>query len=124
VQTLTESVLQQGLGNKVLTDAQLQRVLESSPAARYALVNRALKANELIRIRRGLYTLSPHLRTEPVHPFGVAQAIVHGSYVSFETALSHHGWIPESVRVVASVVPARKSLTIEHPMQVLGKGGA
>lgn len=115
MQTLTENLLQQGLTNRVLTEAQLQRVLGGNPAVRYGLVNRALRSNELIRIRRGLYTLSPRLRTEPVHPFGVAQAIVHGSYISFETALSHHGWIPESVRVVASVVPGRKSVALEHP---------
>lgn len=115
MQTLTENLLQQGLTNRVLTEAQLQRVLGGNPAVRYGLVNRALKSNELIRIRRGLYSLSPRLRTEPVHPFGVAQAIVHGSYVSFETALSHHGWIPESVRIIASVVPGRKSITLDHP---------
>lgn len=116
MQTLTENLLRQGLTNRVLTEAQLQRVLGDNPSVRYGLVNRALKANELIRVRRGLYTLSPRLRTEPVHPFGVAQSIVHGSYVSFETALSHHGWIPESVRIVASVVPGRKSVALDHPM--------
>jgi hypothetical protein len=115
VQTLTENLLRQGLTNRVLTEAQLQRTLDGSPAARYGLVNRALKADELIRVRRGLYTLSPRLRTEPVHPFHVAQAIVHGSYISLETALSHHGWIPESVRIIASVVPGRKSITLDHP---------
>src|SRR5262249_13010590 len=41
-------------------------------------------------------------------------AIEPGSYVSFETALSHHGWIPERVRVTASVVPGRKSLQLDH----------
>lgn len=114
MQTLTETLLQQDLGNRVLTQAQLERALDADPAARYGLVNRALKANELVRVRRGLYLLSPRLRTEPVHPFALAQAIVHGSYVSFETALSHHGWIPESVPVIASVVPGRKSLTLDH----------
>lgn len=116
VQTLTESLLRQGLTNRVLTEAQLQRALGGSPSVRYGLVNRALKAEELVRVRRGLYLLSPHLRTAPIHPFGIAQAVVHGSYISFETALSYHGWIPESVRIIASVVPGRKSLTLEHPM--------
>lgn len=114
MQTLTETLLQQGLGNRVLTQAQIERALDAGPAARYGLVNRALKANELLRVRRGLYLLSPRLRTEPVHPFVLAQAIVHGSYVSLETALSHHGWIPESVPVIASVVPGRKSLALDH----------
>lgn len=115
MQTLTENLLQQGLGHRVLTQAQLERALGVSAAARYGLVNRALKADELVQVRRGLYVVSPRLRTEPVHPFALAQAIVHGSYISFETALSYHGWIPESVAVVASVVPGRKSLALDHP---------
>ncbi|GFE83193.1 hypothetical protein GCM10011487_51930 [Steroidobacter agaridevorans] len=115
MQTLTENLLQQGLGDRILTQAQLERALGVSAAARYGLVNRALKADELVQVRRGLYVVSPRLRTEPVHPFALAQAIVHGSYISFETALSYHGWIPESVAVVASVVPGRKSLVLDHP---------
>jgi hypothetical protein len=35
--------------------------------------------------------------------------------VSFESALSLHGWIPESVHTTASVTPARKSQQFEHP---------
>jgi hypothetical protein len=116
VQALTESLVQQGLSNRVLSERQLERVAGGDAPRRYGLVNRALKANELIRIRRGLYVLSPRYRTEPPHPFAVAQAIVPGSYVSLETALSLHGWIPESVRVTASVVPGRKSQTLEHPL--------
>ncbi len=78
-------------------------------------MNRALKTHELIRIRRGLYVLPSKYRTEPPHPFAIAQALEPGSYVSFETALSTHGWIPEGVRVTASVVPGRKSSHFEHP---------
>jgi hypothetical protein len=78
------------------------------------LVNRALKAHELIRLRRGLYVLPFQFRTEAAHPFALAQALEPGSYVSFETALSSHGWIPEGVQIVASVVPGRKSSALEH----------
>lgn len=34
--------------------------------------------------------------------------------MSFETALAHHGWIPEAVYTTASVTPGRKTLTYEH----------
>src|SRR3546814_5095346 len=47
----------------------------------------------------------------PAHPFAIAQGLVPGSYVSFESALAHHGWIPEAVFVTASVSPGRKSLS-------------
>jgi len=115
VQTLTEHLIEQGLSEKVLSERQLERAVGGAAARRYGLVNRALKAQELIRIRRGLYTLPSKYRAEPPHPFAIAQALEPGSYVSFETALSTHGWIPEAVRVTASVVPGRKSSHLEHP---------
>jgi hypothetical protein len=115
VQALTEKLIEEGLKEKVLSERQLERVVGGGTARRYGLVNRALKARELIRIRRGLYVLPPKYRTEPLHPFAIAQALEPGSYVSFETALSTHGWVPERVRVTSSVVPGRKSLQLEHP---------
>lgn len=115
MQTLTENLIEHGLADRLLSQRQLERAVSGGSASRYGLVNRALKANELIRIRRGLYMLAPRYRSEPAHPFAVAQAVAPGSYVSFETALAHHGWIPEAVAVTASVVPGRKSSTLEHP---------
>lgn len=116
MQTLTETLVEQGLSDRLLSERQLERILGDSPGRRYGLVNRALKASELIRVRRGLYVLAPRLRTHSLHPFALAQAIEPGSYVSLETALSHRGWIPESVRVTASVVPGRKSSQLDHPV--------
>jgi len=116
MQTLTERVIEQGLANRILSERQLERVIGGRPARRYGLVNRALKAKELVRVRRGLYLVAQRYRTEPTHPFAVAQALEPLSYVSFETALSYHGWIPESVGTTASVVPGRKSSSIEHPV--------
>jgi hypothetical protein len=116
VQTLTETLIEQGLTERVLSERQLERAIGGTPTRRYGLVNRALRAQELIRIRRGLYMLPPKYRAEPPHPFAVAQALEPGSYVSFETALSNHGWIPEGVRVTACVVPGRKSSQLDHPL--------
>jgi hypothetical protein len=58
--------------------------------------------------------LDSKYRDTPAHPFALAQALWPGSYVSFETALSHHGWIPEAVHTIASVTSGRKSSTHEH----------
>ena len=116
MQTLTEQLIEGGLRNKVLSERQLERVTGGGAARRYALVNRALKAHELVRVRRGIYILPPKYRTEAPHPFPLAQALEPGSYVSFETALSTHGWIPERVHIVASVIPGRKSSHLEHPL--------
>ena len=116
MQPLTELLQNHPLRDRVLSEWQLERISGGSAARRYGLVNRALKAGEMVRVRRGLYALAPRYRNQPLHPFAIAQAIAPGSYVSFETALAHHGWIPEAVRVIASVVPGRKSSEIEHPV--------
>jgi len=116
MQTLTQELIGCGLVNRVITDAQLSRVTKGSPQRRYHLVNRAMKAGELIRLRRGRYLLDTGFRDYPAHPFALAQAFVPGSYVSFETALAHHGWSPEAVRTTASVTPERKSSSYENPV--------
>ncbi len=115
MQTLTQRLIDSELRNKALSERQLERITGGTDPRRYGLVNRALKAHELIRLRRGLYILPSKYRTEAPHPFAVAQALEPGSYISFETALSAHGWIPEQVRVIASVVPGRKSAALDHP---------
>lgn len=116
MQTLTQQVIELGLTNRIMTDTQLARLLEGSRQRRHNLVNRAIKAGELHRLRRGYYLLADRFRDYPSHPFALAQALMPGSYVSFETALAHHGWIPEAVYATASVTPGRKSLEHTHPL--------
>ena len=48
-------------------------------------------------------------------PLELAQRIHGPSYVSLETALSHHGWIPEAVQAVTSVALGR-SRTFNTPV--------
>lgn len=108
MQTLTQAVIDAGLSGKVLHDAQLAILLEGTPQRRYSLVNRALKAGELVRLKRGCYVLHPAITGTKVHGFVVAQHLQPGSFISFETALAWHGWIPEAVRLIASVMPGRR----------------
>jgi len=46
----------------------------------------------------------------------VAQHLHPGSFISFETALAWHGWIPEAVRLIASVVPGRRKAEYSVPL--------
>ncbi|AGX86644.1 type IV toxin-antitoxin system AbiEi family antitoxin domain-containing protein [Candidatus Symbiobacter mobilis] len=112
MQTLTEKLILAGWGGRVISKAQLARLLDGTPQRRYNLVNRALQHGELLQLRRGLYLLAPHLQSQPPHPFVLAQALQPGSYISFETALRFHGWIPEAVPVTLSVVPGRRRLEV------------
>ena len=104
-----KKIIEHGLGDRIITNNHLNRIINGSAGRRYGLVNRALKSGELVRLRRGMYVLADHCRLSNIHPFVLAQALAAGSYISFETALSFHGWIPEKVYATASVVPGRKS---------------
>jgi len=114
MQTLTEKLIEAGWAGRVLSSGQLARLLGGTPQRRYNLVNRSLQHGELLQLRRGLYLLAPYLQNKLPHPFVLAQALQTGSYISFETALSFHGWIPESVPVTLSVLPGRRRLEVDH----------
>lgn len=114
MQTLTQQLTAIGLSDRILTDHQLGRLVAGTDQRRHHLVSRAVKAGELVRLRRGLYVLADEFREHPCHPYTVAQMLVHGSYVSLETALAFHGWIPEAVYTTASIVPGRKVKEFRH----------
>jgi hypothetical protein len=111
--SLAREILQTDLKNRIFSDCQLGALLGGGNARRYGLVNRALKDGSLVRLKRGTYALGRDSRSEALHPFCVAQSFVPGSYVSFESALAFHGWIPEAVFVTASVSPGRKTQAVE-----------
>lgn len=113
--SLAQQVKAAGLADHILSESQLGDLLGGGDARRYGLVNRALKDGSLLRVKRGTYLLGKRYRSETIHPFAIAQGLVPGSYVSFESALAHHGWIPEAVFVTASVSPGRKTLHFETP---------
>jgi hypothetical protein len=113
--SLITKIIEAGYGNRPFTERQLVNILRVSNAARYGLVNRALRDRSLLRIKRSLYVLGATwskrgLENPEIHPFAIAQALKNGSYISFETALSYHGWVPEAVYLTASVTPDSKTL--------------
>jgi predicted transcriptional regulator of viral defense system len=70
-------------------------------------LSRWARAGWIYQLRRGLYALAPPFQKIKPHPFLVANQMVHGSYVSCQSALAHYGLIPEHVPVVISVTTAR-----------------
>lgn len=112
---LADQVTQSSLADRIFSEGQLRDLLGGSDARRYALVHRALKDGSLIRLKRATYLLGRRTSNDAIHPFVVAQALLPGSYVSFETALAYHGWIPEAVFTTASVSPGRKTITHDTP---------
>jgi predicted transcriptional regulator of viral defense system len=73
-------------------------------------LSRWTHAGKIRQLRRGLYTLAPpHNKVTP-HPFLIANALVHGSYVSGTSILAYYGLIPE-------YVPGTFSVTLSRPSQ-------
>ncbi len=70
-------------------------------------LSRWVASGRLVQLRRGLYALAPPYRKTEPHPFLVANRLVRGSYVSLQSALAHHGLIPEHVPVITSVTTGR-----------------
>lgn len=70
-------------------------------------LSRWVRSGRLVQLRRGLYALAPPYRKTEPHPFLVANRLVRGSYVSLQSALAHHGLIPEHVPVTTSVTTGR-----------------
>lgn len=65
-------------------------------------ISRLLETGELISLRRGLYASRRNL-----DPLCLAGSIYGPSYISFETALSWHGMIPERVTEILSATIKR-----------------
>ncbi len=99
---LTEIIKAQ-IPNDFFTTAELMRILQKSPDSRYGLVKRTIAKGDIIRIRRGFYILSEDHQRNGIDLFELAQAIYGPSYISLESALSYHGWIPEGVQTTTSV---------------------
>lgn len=104
MQTITEKIIDAGFNDRIFTETDLARLFAGTRAKRYGLVNKALKKGELIRIRRGLYVVAAKYRKHKFSKFVLANHIVPYSYVSLESALSYHGWIPEKVTTVLSII--------------------
>ncbi len=81
----------------VFTLSDVAASFEGTDFSRYGLIKRAMSAGEILNIRRGLYCLAPEFQKKPVSVYSLAQRIYGPSYISMETALSYHGWIPEAV---------------------------
>jgi len=101
MQKLTETVLGKS-DTGTFTLMEVARWVAGSSNRQFALLKRALKSGEVIRIHRGLYCLSSKYLRRKLDPLVLAQRIHGPSYLSLETALSYHGWIPEAVYAITS----------------------
>ena len=103
--------LYQIFGNKPVSTALLSGELADfqSPRARLTVL---VRRGELTHLRRGLYLCRETEKNISVAQ--IANALVSPSYISYETALSWLGIIPEHVHTIKSACPGR-SRCFENP---------
>lgn len=99
-----------------ISGTDLHCILGKSDDSRQAIIKRAVNKGTLIPIRRDLYRIKNE-RNPPLNSFEIASIIYGPSYVSFESALSCHGWIPEAVRTTTSA-SVKRSREFETPIGV------
>lgn len=93
----------------VFTDVFLKNYIPGTENSRFGLVKRWAKDGRIIRLKRGVYALGEKNRKKGVNLFQAAQILYGPSYVSLESALSYHGWIPEAVYSVTSATTKRSA---------------
>ena len=101
----------------VIKDTDLGIVFLNRPDARYSAVKRALQKKTLTRIRRGLYLIGKPYTKDPINHYEIAQMVYAPSYISLESALSYHQWIPEAVYTTTSAT-AKRAKTFKTPIGV------
>jgi len=114
MQTITEIALERA-ERGVFTREQAALWIGNHGARLNALLKRAVASREVWRVHRGLYCLSDRYTRGRINPLELAQQICGPSYISLETALSYHGWIPEGVRALTSAAVGR-SRTFDTPV--------
>ena len=75
-----------------------------SPNDKIASIN---QEDLLIRLKRGLFVVSPKILNQPLSQELIANHLYGPSYVSFQTALSYYGLIPERVHTIRSMTIKR-----------------
>ncbi len=83
---------------KLFSAHELQMLLKVSPSALNRLVWSYVKKGFLVKLKNNLYCLAEN----PPSPYCIANKLYSPSYISFDTALSFYGIIPETIYTLTS----------------------
>lgn len=99
-----------------ISGTDLQHLLKKSEDSRYGIVKRAVAENLLLPLKRDLFLIQNH--NKPIVSTYEISSIMYGpSYLSFESALSYHNWIPEAVRTTTCAT-LKRGVEFETPIGV------
>lgn len=82
----------------IFTPLQFQRIFDVSKHATSWFIKSQTKAGIFVKLRQGLYMLADY----PANDYVIANYLYAPSYISFDTALSFYGIIPEVIYNIAS----------------------
>jgi predicted transcriptional regulator of viral defense system len=92
-----------------ISSGDLKPILNGSADALQSVLKRLVKDNTLIRLKRDFYLITSKIQKKKTEAFEIAALLYGPSYISLESALSFHGWIPESVPVIISASSRRSN---------------
>ncbi|MBL6989432.1 MAG: hypothetical protein ISR65_06625 [Bacteriovoracaceae bacterium] len=109
--------LREGIKRDIFSQQDLKALFyPMSDAAIFSGVTRSLNSGEFLKLKRGLYLFAKKLRRGPISKFMIANKLYNPSYVSFESALSYYGLIPEAVYTTTSACFQRKNKTFSNDL--------
>ena len=82
----------------IFSPLEFQRIFNVTKSAANSFINFHFKKGLFVKIRNGLYMLADY----PANHYSIANRLYEPSYISFDTALSFHGIIPETIYAVTS----------------------
>jgi hypothetical protein len=94
--------------------ALLGSLFSSYKSPRNKIANLEIEG-KLIRLKRGLYVVSPNESGKLLSTELIANHIYGPSYISMESALRYYGLIPESVHMIRSMT-TKRSRVFENPI--------
>ncbi len=93
--------------NNIPVEISVLREAVSEYRAQNNRISNMERAGDLIRLRRGLYVADPSVSNQEISRELVANNLYGPSYVSYQSALSYYGLIPERVNAVTSATIGR-----------------
>jgi hypothetical protein len=109
-------VLRLAIPSEVFDDQDFNLIKEDLGAvARQSLMKRLLKKGDVVKVSRGLYVFGEIWRRKGLSKYTIANRLYSPSYISFESALSFHNLIPESVPTTTSACFQMKKKNFKTP---------
>jgi hypothetical protein len=117
-QNIVDLILENIPDPSIISDSEIEVLMQGSTRnQRYGVVKRAIASGRLIRIRRGLYCLDNRYLKKKPNLFELAGRVYGPSYISFQSALSFHQWIPEAVYTITSAC-IKRNRTFNTPLGI------